>query len=320
MRALHLVALVALLLTHGVGASTDGTSAPPPHVMLATPCYTGTVHEGYFLSVVAALQRHGNGQGPRLSVSTVASIADLPKARGALIAEFLRTRHYTHALFVDADVSFDAGLPERLVSSGFDVVAAMYAKKHVDIGKLRSGASVVSAQEYPVEFLFEKDSDGAATGASQGKARTDNRGFVEVRRVGAGFLMVSRSALQRLVDAHPELWYECVVPVARLVVRLDVDTPRTTHPRASAPPDTPPRDPPSGETHYALFHNVLQSSGTDGQRVWVSEDFAFCDRWRALGGEVWVDALSGLNHTGRFTFPSAGWVDRFRKPPPRGEL
>jgi hypothetical protein len=42
--------------------------------------------------------------GIYLHASTVPGIADLPKARGALIAKFLSEASYTHILFVDADI------------------------------------------------------------------------------------------------------------------------------------------------------------------------------------------------------------------------
>ena len=44
---------------------------------------------------------------------------------------------------------------------------------------------------------------------------------------------------------------------------------------------------------------------------------------RAIGGEIWVDVVSDLNHTGRFVYPSSQWLDRFRTAPAQssaGEL
>lgn len=80
-------------------------------------------------------------------------------------------------------------------------------------------------------------------------------------RVGTGFMRLRRDALQRLAAAHPEL-------------RL----------RDSNNPPNP---------HYiALF-----DTGVHGGQ-YVGEDFLFCDRWRALGGQVLVDADIPLQHIG----------------------
>jgi hypothetical protein len=35
---------------------------------------------------------------------------------------------------------------------------------------------------------------------------------------------------------------------------------------------------------------------------YLSEDYAFCRRWRDLGGELWVDLQSKLTHVGPMRF------------------
>jgi hypothetical protein len=35
---------------------------------------------------------------------------------------------------------------------------------------------------------------------------------------------------------------------------------------------------------------------------YYSEDWTFCENWRDLGGEVWVDKRVLLRHTGTFVF------------------
>ena len=36
--------------------------------------------------------------------------------------------------------------------------------------------------------------------------------------------------------------------------------------------------------------------------TYLSEDFTFCRRWSAIGGEVWLDASISLTHAGRASF------------------
>jgi hypothetical protein len=40
----------------------------------------------------------------------------------------------------------------------------------------------------------------------------------------------------------------------------------------------------------------------EGTGIYLSEDFAFCHRWRALGGKIWLDTASKLTHTGAHRF------------------
>jgi len=129
-----------------------------------------------------------------------------------------------------------------------------------------------SLLEYPIEFEFE---DGNPE--TVGQVQTDGNGMGRVRRAGSAFMMVTRPAVNRLAAAYPELAY---------------------------------LDPPSQKTHYGLFYNGF--TGQEDQRRWVSEDFAFCDRWRQIGGSVWVDLTSGLNHTGSIKYEGAHWIRRFQ--------
>jgi hypothetical protein len=96
-------------------------------------------------------------------------------------------------------------------------------------------------------------------------------GFLRVQAAGNGFLMIRRSALVRLCEAHPELKYKGV------------------HVQ-NANPASPNR--------FALFECMIDPE----TGAYLSEDFAFCRRWTELGGEIWVDLNSELVHVGPMAF------------------
>jgi hypothetical protein len=81
-------------------------------------------------------------------------------------------------------------------------------------------------------------------------------------------MLVARSALVKLRDAYPELrsWVDAA----------DRET----------------------GNYYGLFDCMVDP--TTGASL--SEDLAFCKRWSDLGGEIWVDTQSKLNHTGPTTY------------------
>jgi len=93
-------------------------------------------------------------------------------------------------------------------------------------------------------------------------------GLMEVERVGTGFLRLRRDCLQALVAANPAL---------KLKNPLQ------------------PGDP----NFYALFDTSI----VDGQ--FIGEDFTFCDRWRALGGKVFIDPSIGPAHHGAAVYDEA---------------
>jgi len=48
---------------------------------------------------------------------------------------------------------------------------------------------------------------------------------------------------------------------------------------------------------YALFDTMI-----DEDKNYLSEDWAFCYRWRKLGKKVWVDKSVILDHQGTYNF------------------
>ena len=95
-------------------------------------------------------------------------------------------------------------------------------------------------------------------------------GFAKVRYAGTGFLMIRRAALERMCAHYPDLRYGR---------DHSLDATRTSRNR------------------FALFDPMIDEDG-----VYLSEDFSFCRRWRAIGGEIWADLASRLDHVGPFVF------------------
>jgi len=48
----------------------------------------------------------------------------------------------------------------------------------------------------------------------------------------------------------------------------------------------------------ALFNCILDKE----TGFYLSEDFSFCRRWTDMGGEIWVDYMSRLNHVGLMVY------------------
>lgn len=95
-------------------------------------------------------------------------------------------------------------------------------------------------------------------------------GFAKVRNAGSGFLMIRRSALERMCANYPNLRY------------------KRDHSMEAAT---------ASNNRFALFDCMIDENGT-----YLSEDFSFCKRWSDMGGEIWADLESRLNHVGPLVF------------------
>lgn len=83
-------------------------------------------------------------------------------------------------------------------------------------------------------------------------------GLIQVSDIGMAFALVTRSVCERVAAAYPELEFSSN----------------------------------DGRTEYAVFNPIVVN------RRYKSEDFAFCHRWRALGGKIYIDPAIALQHVG----------------------
>jgi hypothetical protein len=236
-----------------------------PHIFLATPCYGGMVSLRYFHSIMNAMV-YGTNSGLAVTVETLAGDSLITRARNSLVAKFLAHKRATHLLFVDADIGFEPSHLVRLLALGEDIAACMYPLKQFfwdeqAVARARAGELITTA---PLRYVGAPSTNGSR----------ERRGdFVAADYAGTGFMLISRDAILRLIDAHPELHYTTAH------VPLDVDP----------------------ALLYALFDTAINPEN----RHYLSEDYTFCARWRALGGKIWLDTESALIHAGAHEFVGA---------------
>jgi hypothetical protein len=206
----------------------------PIHAYIAIPCYTGQITAPTAVSLVQAVAdaRRFNYE-ITLDIRPLDSL--LTRCRNTLVARFLASGA-TDLVFWDDDIAPEPGGFARLLQHRVDCVAGCYR-----------------ARSDPERYIFRPLPDH----------RDDPQtGLVEVEGIGAGFLRISRTGLERTIAHFSDLWIE--------------------------EPGAPPMP--------WLFDNEIV-----GRKVY-SEDFVFCRRFREAGGKIWIDPNIGLIHTGQKTF------------------
>ena len=100
-------------------------------------------------------------------------------------------------------------------------------------------------------------------------------GPTEVDYAGTGFMMIDRKVLQKFKEAFPE----------------------REHDEGGQPGGNRPDQP--GKS-FAWFDPRV-----DGEKsLYLSEDYAFCQDWRSLGGKIMCDPTVRLKHWGRYGYGS----------------
>ena len=233
-------------------------------IFLATPCYGGLANIAYVTSVLA-LQRACIERRIGLQVELGGGDALIPRARGIMAGKFLEHTTHSHLLFVDADIGFKPEAAFRLLDARKDVIGGVYPAKRVHWDKARK-AIEAGAKDVPAASLAYVV---RFIPSPTNSVEVDDDGFGPVAYVGTGFMLITRAALQRLTGAHPELRAKhgdmtgAAVPEATMVFDTFIE-------------------PETGE--------------------YLSEDYAFCRRWRDLGGEIFAEFHTRLTHVGNASY------------------
>jgi hypothetical protein len=88
-------------------------------------------------------------------------------------------------------------------------------------------------------------------------------------------MLINRRVIETMAQAYPALRYQSDHAVAAV---------HAVEPAMAR------------DFRYAFFDTMI----ADGQSL--PEDYSFCKRWRALGGEIWIDLESRFSHVGTHVF------------------
>jgi|SRR5579871_2305782 hypothetical protein len=243
-------------------APPTAPAAPRVNLVIATPCFGGQISALYAASLLKLQKRVRCYSDFNLKFLFKDGDALITRARASLVAQFLDDPCATHLLFIDADVGFEPEQVLRLIECGADMCAAVYPIKRIDWARVKSA---IAADRDPAAAALNYVFE-----VDDPDAVTTRAGFIKVRYAGTGFLMVRREALQRMCAHYAGLRF------------------KRDHSLDAAQ---------ASDNRFALFECMIAEDGT-----YLSEDFAFCKRWLDIGGEIWADLNSKLQHVGPMTF------------------
>ena len=243
-------------------------------LFIATPCYGCQICEGYLHSMLR-LQMVLMSQNIFFKVKTVGNESLITRARNNMVAEFIGDKRFTHLLFIDADLKFEPELVLRMLDVNENVVAGCYCKKGFDWENLK-------------EFCFAKKrlpenneiSDILASwnlnvwNSEDGKGNTVTElknGFVRVLDAPTGFMMIARPTFDKMAKKYPQKF---VCDNETYINEFSVNN------------------------FYTFFDTMICPESNR----YLSEDYAFCRKWQAIGGKVWLDCITPFTHYGTHGF------------------
>lgn len=207
------------------------------------PCYGGMLNEAFFISMLKFMAA-SNRLGLNFTVDTMVNESLIPRGRNSLVAKFLAFEpKSTHLMFIDADIGFEPEEVIKLILADKDVCGGLYPKKAL-----------------PIQYVVNKVPGSKSEGD-----------MVTVSNLGTGFMLIKRTAIEKLIQLRPDLHYADAIGL----------------------------DPKFDPYKYALFDTMIDPV----TKEYLSEDYYFCKLWREVaGGEIWADLSIRLSHTGYYKF------------------
>ena len=151
------------------------------HVMIAIPAYTGVVHMGTMRSLINDTLELVK-RGDRFTLVDDIGNALIADSRGIIATRFWES-DCDDLIFVDSDVTWQAGALLKLVDAPVDLVAGVYPARRDPIF-------------YPLHYL-EKEELWADPETM----------LLEVKSVATGFMKISRNCIAKMIEAYPEKHY-----------------------------------------------------------------------------------------------------------------
>lgn len=234
-------------------------------LFLATPMYNGDA-KGFYLQGLIGLQQVLPKYGVGITTSMIFNESLITRGRNALSKGFMQSDS-THLMFIDSDIRFDPQHVVGMIAADVDVICGIYPKKEINWQSVH--AAVLRGVE-PKDLHKHSGSFVVNLVNYQASATVASDKPFEIYNGGTGFMLIKRHVLEKMKN-HVETYINDVVDAL----------------------GNGERDP---ITEY--FFTCIEP----GTRRLLSEDFAFCAKWREMGGKIHAAPWVKLAHCGSYLF------------------
>ena len=234
-------------------------------LFVATPMYGGMNH-GMYAKSLLDLHTICIKYGIEMRSSFIFNESLITRARNYLVDEFLRSEEYTHMLFLDSDIHFEANDVIAMLALDKEVVGAPYPKKSIKWDNVREVAlkhkdiSPSDLEKVVGDYVFNP---------APGVEKFSVGEPIEVLELGTGFMMIKRGVFEKHIAAYGS--------ATKFTNNIGLD--------------------PKYDKYLKTYFDTAVR-----QNRYYSEDWTFCENWRDLGGRIWVDKRVLLRHSGSYVF------------------
>jgi len=250
---------------------TESQDWKPYSIMVCTPVHSEvSIH---YTQSLLELQKNCLHNKVKIQFQLMKSSL-ITQGRNMCVSAFLNS-NMTHMLFIDSDIAFNGQAAFRLIETGKELVSIPYPLKDmnwdkgikmIQEGKIKTAKDLRNKAFYRYPFKVEDNNN----------IKVEN-GCIEVTHAPTGFMMIKRSVFEKMIEHYGKDY------------KIDQDQVMN-----------------GKNERLKNMYNFFDTMYIPEKRHYLGEDFAFCKRWKDIGGKcyAWInDYISHIGehqYTGRF--------------------
>jgi len=235
-------------------------------LLVATPVHSEV--SMHYAESLLTLQGTGHSLGLVIDFLLLKSSL-VTQGRNLCVSNFLNKKEYTHMLFIDSDISFDPSSVFKLLRCNKDVISIPYPMKTINWNKVHG-----RIQEQKDINLNDLSRSGFMfpIKVEDQQSITVSKGIMEVTHAPTGFMLIKKEAILKMVEKYPHL----KIKQPTIINGETKDT----------------------ENLWNFFDTWFEQE----TNKYYGEDFAFCQKWRDIGGKCYCYVDDFITHVGEYSY------------------
>ena len=202
------------------------------------------------------------------------------QGRNLSVGGFMESKH-THLLFIDSDIDFEAKSIQAMVDKDKDVISVPYPMKTFNWDKMFANFKEGKVKN-PIELAMNGNTYPMRL-PNEDNFNIEN-GCIEVSHSPTGCMLIKRSVIEKMIEKYPEMR----ISQPTIINGKPVEKP--------------------------FLYNFFDTMFNPVDHTYMGEDFAFCKRWKDIGGKCHAIIDQLITHVGEHQY-SGRFADELIKLP-----
>ena len=202
------------------------------------------------------------------------------QGRNLSVGGFMESKH-THLLFIDSDIDFEAKSIQAMIDKDKDVISVPYPMKTFNWDKM-----FANFKDGKIKNSIELAMNGNTYPMRLPNEDNFNieNGCIEVSHSPTGCMLIKRSVIEKMIEKYPEMR----ISQPTIINGKPVEKP--------------------------FLYNFFDTMFNPVDHTYMGEDFAFCKRWKDIGGKCHAIIDQLITHVGEHQY-SGRFADELIKLP-----